>query len=194
MQEIINNCIEALKANNGIIIHYKDATFVLCDVNNDETSMIRLTQTRMKIHHASSIRPIKNKLFTDEIIKNINSNFKAILVREDIYIEDYCGGVIPIVYDLIAYSNKNLFLQLTKLKNASNHLKIDEHFAMYHVPKDSFLNHLCKKYRKAICIMQLEKEFNNSYYHVNLSSFKNPFQTKSIIRLFENGVVKVIEK
>jgi hypothetical protein len=28
--------------------------------------MIRLTQTRMKIHHASSIRPIKNKLFTDE--------------------------------------------------------------------------------------------------------------------------------
>jgi S-adenosylmethionine:diacylglycerol 3-amino-3-carboxypropyl transferase len=33
-----------------------------------ETSMIRLTQTRMKIHHASSIRPIKNKLFTDENI------------------------------------------------------------------------------------------------------------------------------
>jgi hypothetical protein len=28
--------------------------------------MIRLTQIRMKIHHASSIRPIKNKLFTDE--------------------------------------------------------------------------------------------------------------------------------
>jgi hypothetical protein len=32
----------------------------------EETSMIRLTQTRMKIHHASSIRPFKNKLFTDE--------------------------------------------------------------------------------------------------------------------------------
>jgi hypothetical protein len=32
----------------------------------DETSMIDLTQTKMKIHHASSIRPIKNKLFTDE--------------------------------------------------------------------------------------------------------------------------------
>jgi hypothetical protein len=32
----------------------------------DETSMIQLTQTLMKIHHASSIRPIKNKLFTDE--------------------------------------------------------------------------------------------------------------------------------
>jgi hypothetical protein len=29
--------------------------------------MIRLTQTRMKIHHASSIRLIKNKLFSDEI-------------------------------------------------------------------------------------------------------------------------------
>jgi hypothetical protein len=28
--------------------------------------MIRLTQIRMKIHHASSIRLIKNKLFTDE--------------------------------------------------------------------------------------------------------------------------------
>jgi hypothetical protein len=27
--------------------------------------MIRLTQTRMKIHHASSIQLIKNKLFTD---------------------------------------------------------------------------------------------------------------------------------
>jgi hypothetical protein len=32
--------------------------------------MIRLTQTRMKIHHASSIRPIKNKLFTDENKQN----------------------------------------------------------------------------------------------------------------------------
>jgi hypothetical protein len=32
----------------------------------DETSMIQLTQTLMKIHHASSIRPIKNKLYTDE--------------------------------------------------------------------------------------------------------------------------------
>jgi hypothetical protein len=29
--------------------------------------MIRLTQTSMKMHHASSIRPIKSKLFTDEI-------------------------------------------------------------------------------------------------------------------------------
>jgi hypothetical protein len=28
--------------------------------------MIRLTQTKMKIHHASSILPIKNKLFTNE--------------------------------------------------------------------------------------------------------------------------------
>jgi hypothetical protein len=34
----------------------------------DETSMIRLTQTRMKTHHASSIRPVKNKLFTGERI------------------------------------------------------------------------------------------------------------------------------
>jgi hypothetical protein len=34
---------------------------------SDETSMIQLSQTRMKIHHASSIRLIKNKLFTDEI-------------------------------------------------------------------------------------------------------------------------------
>jgi hypothetical protein len=34
--------------------------------NTIETSMIRLNQTRMKIHHASSIRLIKNKLFTDE--------------------------------------------------------------------------------------------------------------------------------
>jgi hypothetical protein len=32
-----------------------------------ETSMIQLTQTSMKIHHASSIRPLKNKLFTDKI-------------------------------------------------------------------------------------------------------------------------------
>jgi hypothetical protein len=31
-----------------------------------ETSMIRLTQTKMKIHHASSIRFIKSKLFSDE--------------------------------------------------------------------------------------------------------------------------------
>jgi hypothetical protein len=44
----------------------------------DETSMIQLTQTLMKIHHASSIRPIKNKLYTDE-------NFASRL-HTDIYI------------------------------------------------------------------------------------------------------------
>ncbi len=164
MQEIINNCIQALKNNNGIILNYADAEFVLCDIKNTE------------------------------IIQKTNSTFKAILVREDIYIEDYCGGVTPIVYDLIEFSNKNLFLQLTKLKNASENLKIDEHFAMYHVPKDEFLNLLCTKHRKGIAIMQVEKEFDNSYYHVNLSSSKNPFHTKSIIRLMENGEVKVIEK
>jgi ATP-binding cassette subfamily B protein len=40
----------------------------------DETSMIQLSQTPMKLHHASSIRPMKNKLFTDEkwVLKNLN--------------------------------------------------------------------------------------------------------------------------
>jgi hypothetical protein len=33
--------------------------------------MIRLTQKRMKIHHASSILPIKNKLFTDETTRRL---------------------------------------------------------------------------------------------------------------------------
>jgi hypothetical protein len=32
----------------------------------NEMSMICLTQARMKVHHASSIRFIKNKLFTDK--------------------------------------------------------------------------------------------------------------------------------
>jgi hypothetical protein len=41
----------------------------------DETSMIRLTQTRMKIHHASSILPIKDKLFTDEMVKPKQQKF-----------------------------------------------------------------------------------------------------------------------
>jgi hypothetical protein len=41
--------------------------FIISKFLSDETSMIRLTQTRRKIHYASSIRPIKNKLFTDEI-------------------------------------------------------------------------------------------------------------------------------
>jgi hypothetical protein len=40
--------------------------------------MICLTQTRMKIHHVSSIRPIKNKLFTDETKINIASAPKQI--------------------------------------------------------------------------------------------------------------------
>jgi four helix bundle protein len=41
-----------------------------------ETSMILKTKTRMKIHHAISIRPIKNKLFSDEIGKLINHIIK----------------------------------------------------------------------------------------------------------------------
>lgn len=164
MQEIIQNCLDALKNNRGILINYADVKFVLCDVKNEE------------------------------IIKNTQTTFKAILVSEDIYIEDYCGEVTPIVYDLIEFSNKNLFLQLTKLKNASENLKIEDHFAMYHVPKDEFLNLLCTKYRKAIAVLQVEKEFNNSFYRVNLPSFKNPFKPRAIIRLKGNGEVTIIEK
>jgi hypothetical protein len=164
MQEIIQNCLNALKSNSGIIINYADVNFVLCDVKNEE------------------------------IIKNTTTSFKSILVREDIYIEDYCGGVTPIVYDLIEFSQKNLFLQLPKLKNASEALKIDTNFAMYHVPKDELLNQLCTKFRKAIAVLQVEKEFSNSFYHVNLPTFKNPFKPRAIIRLMENGEVTIIEK
>lgn len=38
------------------------------NLKNDcnETNTIHLTQTRMKFHHASSIRPLKKNLFKDE--------------------------------------------------------------------------------------------------------------------------------
>jgi hypothetical protein len=42
--------------------------------------MIQLTQTLTKIHHASSIRPIKDKLFTDENT-NENSLDRTFLMR-----------------------------------------------------------------------------------------------------------------
>jgi hypothetical protein len=48
----------------------------------NETSMICLTQTRIKIHHASSIRSIKNKLFSDEKIK---LTFALLLIFGSIY-------------------------------------------------------------------------------------------------------------
>lgn len=164
MQEIIQNCIHALKNNNGIILNYADAKFVLCDVKNTE------------------------------IIQQINSSFKAILVREDVYIEDYCGGVTPVVYDLIEFSNKPLFLQLPKIKNASEYLKTDKQFTMYHVPKDEFFIELCSKYRQAIALIEITNEFGNSFYPVNLPSNKHPFKPRAIIRLMENGEIKVIEK
>lgn len=164
MQDIIQQCINELKNNNGIILRYTDTNFILCDVKNDT------------------------------IIENTDALFKAILVREDIYIEDYCGGVTPIVYDLIEFSNKALFLELPKLKNASEHIKINDKFTMYHVPKNEFLQQLCNKYRKGIAILELKKEAVNSYYRVNLPASKHPFKSRSIIRLMENGEVKVIEK
>lgn len=164
MQNIIQKCINELKSNNGIILSYADADFMLCDVNNDT------------------------------LIGNTDALFKAILVRQDIYIEDYCGGVIPIVYDLIEFSNKALFLELPKLKNASEHLITNEKFSMYHVPKDRFLLQLCNKYKKGIAILELKKEVVNSFYRVNLSMHEHPFKSRSIICLKENGEVKVIEK
>lgn len=164
MQEIIKHCINELQNNRGIVLNYTNINFLLCDVNNDN------------------------------IIKNTTSSFKAILVREDIYLEDYCKGVIPMVYDLIEYSSKPLFLQLPKLKNASEYLKINNTFAMYHIPKDEFLNTLCSLYRKAIAIIELKNKNDNSYYHVNLPNLKHPFKPRAIISLLENGEIKVIEK
>jgi methionyl-tRNA formyltransferase len=53
----------------------------------DETSMIRLTQTRMKIHHANSIRLIKNKLFTYEkqTVVDISPNYNIIILLSLFY-------------------------------------------------------------------------------------------------------------
>jgi hypothetical protein len=164
MQEIIQNCINALKNNNGIILSYPNATFIVCDIRNSN------------------------------IIKSTDSNFKAIIVREDVYIEDYCGGVTPTVYDLIDFSNKNIFLQLPKLKNASEYLIIDGKFGMYHVPKEEFLLMLCNKYKKGLAIIESEKEDNNQFYHVNLPTPNHPFKPRAIIQLLENGEIKVIEK
>jgi hypothetical protein len=48
------------------IHHASSIRLIKSKLFSDETSMICLTQTKMKIHHASSIRPIKSKLFTDE--------------------------------------------------------------------------------------------------------------------------------
>lgn len=164
MQEIIHKCINELKHQSAILLKYEDANLILCDANNDN------------------------------LIKNTASNFKAILIREDVYLEDYCAGISPLVYDLIEFSNKNLFLQLPKLKHASEHLKTDKEFATYHVPKDEFISQLCHRYRKALALLQIEKETKNSIYTVNLQTIKNPFTPRSIIRLKENGEIKVIEK
>jgi hypothetical protein len=55
--------------------------------NTDETSMIQLTQTWMKIHHSSSIRPIKNKLFSDEIhhASSVQPIKNKLLTYEDLH-------------------------------------------------------------------------------------------------------------
>lgn len=65
---------------------------------------------------------------------------------------------------------------------------------MYHVPKDEFLNTLCKQYRKAIAIIELKNKDDNSYYHVNLPTLKHPFKQRAVLSLLENGEIKVIEK
>jgi hypothetical protein len=51
-------------------IHHASSIRTIKDkLFSDETSMIQLSQTLLKIHHASSIRPIKDKLFSDETKK-----------------------------------------------------------------------------------------------------------------------------
>jgi hypothetical protein len=42
-----------------IALTYKETNLLADNFFADETSTVRLTQTRMKIHHASSIRTVK---------------------------------------------------------------------------------------------------------------------------------------
>ncbi|MDT0608266.1 L-threonylcarbamoyladenylate synthase [Croceitalea rosinachiae] len=181
----INNCIEKLK-NGGLILYPTDTAWGIgCDATNEEA--------------------VKNVY---QLKKREDSKTLICLVADQAMLERYVEEVPDVAYDIIDLASKPTTIVFDKPKGLAKNLIASDNTIAIRVVSDKFCQYLINKFGKPIIAASVNfsgissKNFNQIEnqilkgvdYVVNLQVEKKNSPLSSMIKLSNNGVVKIIRE
>ena len=185
MQEEINKCIEIL-SNGGLILYPTDTVWGIgCDATNEE---------------AAKIYALK---------KRANTKTMICLVANDFMLEKHVSAVPEVTYDIIDLATKPTTIVYDAPKGVAKNLVAEDNTLAIRIASDKFCQYLINKFKKPIVSTsaniageptpQTFKEISGAIlkgvdYVVNLHQDKNSETPSSIIKLGNDGVVKIIRE
>lgn len=186
MQTEINNCTEALQKGNLILYPTDTVWGIGCDATNEKAVE--------KIHR----------------LKNRTGNTKLIcLVGNQAMLERFVEKVPEVAYDLIDLATKPTTIVFDHPKGMAKNLIASDNTIAIRVASDKFCQYLINKFGKPIVATSANilghptpQNFNTisieilqgADYVVNLQKEKESTSLSSIIKLANDGTVKVIRK
>ncbi|QXP53698.1 threonylcarbamoyl-AMP synthase [Cellulophaga sp. HaHa_2_95] len=186
MQEEINKCIEIL-SNGGLILYPTDTVWGIgCDATNEEA--------------VAKIYALK---------KRANTKTMICLVANDFMLEKHVSAVPEVAYDIIDLATKPTTIVYDAPKGVAKNLVAEDNTLAIRIASDKFCQYLINKFKKPIVSTsaniageptpQTFKEISSAIlkgvdYVVNLHQDKNSETPSSIIKLGNDGVVKIIRE
>ncbi|MBA6314605.1 L-threonylcarbamoyladenylate synthase [Cellulophaga baltica] len=186
MQEEINKCIEIL-SNGGLILYPTDTVWGIgCDATNEEA--------------VAKIYALK---------KRANTKTMICLVANDFMLEKHVSAVPEVAYDIIDLATKPTTIVYDAPKGVAKNLVAKDNTLAIRIASDKFCQYLINKFKKPIVSTsaniageptpQTFKEISGAIlkgvdYVVNLHQDKNSETPSSIIKLGNDGVVKIIRE
>ncbi|SDF46332.1 L-threonylcarbamoyladenylate synthase [Cellulophaga baltica] len=186
MQEEINKCIEIL-SKGGLILYPTDTVWGIgCDATNEEA--------------VAKIYALK---------KRANTKTMICLVANDFMLEKHVSAVPEVAYDIIDLATKPTTIVYDAPKGVAKNLVAEDNTLAIRIASDKFCQYLINKFKKPIVSTsaniageptpQTFKEISGAIlkgvdYVVNLHQDKNSETPSSIIKLGNDGVVKIIRE
>tara|TARA_R110000868_G_scaffold258621_1_gene516142 strand:- start:343 stop:903 length:561 start_codon:yes stop_codon:yes gene_type:complete len=186
MQEEINKCIEVL-SQGGLILYPTDTVWGIgCDATNEEA--------------VAKIYGLKQRANTKTMI---------CLVANDFMLEKHVQNVPEVAYDIIDLATKPTTIVYDQPKGVAKNLIAEDNTLAIRVASDKFCQYLITKFKKPLvstsaniageATPQSYKEISQAIlkgvdYVVNLQRDQNSGTPSSIIKLGNDGVVKIIRE
>ncbi|MFD2585808.1 L-threonylcarbamoyladenylate synthase [Croceitalea marina] len=182
----LNNCLKALK-NGEIILYPTDTVWAIgCDATNNEA--------------VKKIDALKKRALNDTLI---------CLVSSQAMLERYVESVPDVAYDIMDLATKPTTIIFDKPKDLAESLVASDNTIAIRVASDKFCRYVINKFAKPIVSTSANvsgfptpknfKAISNEIltgvdYVVNLHQEKENSSPSSIIKLSNNGIVKVIRE
>ncbi len=186
MQEEINKCIEVL-SHGGIILYPTDTVWGIgCDATNEAA--------------VAKIYALKQRANTKTMI---------CLVSNDFMLETLVKKVPEVAFDIIDLATKPTTIVYDNPKGVAKNLIADDDTLAIRIASDTFCQHLINKFKKPIVSTSANmagevtpknfKEISGAIikgvdYVVNLHREQNSGIPSSIIKLGNDGTVKIIRE